>query len=88
MDRDEFYDRIRAFIREPRPGRDAVTDVPVDEDDNLFDLGLVNSFSMVRLLVHIEELLGVQVDVTQHEPESFFTLRGMYDSLALASSPS
>jgi acyl carrier protein len=82
MERSEFYDSLRAFVR--RSAEERSVDVPVtdiDEDANLFDLGLVNSFSMVALLMHVEELLGGHIDVAEHEPETFFTLRGMYDSL-------
>lgn len=82
MERDEFYNDLRTYILESAPRRvvpDGVTDI--DQDANLFDIGLVNSFSMMGLLVHLEELLEVSIDVTQHEPETFFTLRGMYDNL-------
>ena len=39
----------------------------IGEHDNLFDTGLVNSFSLVKLLIEVEEVLGVQVDVTRHD---------------------
>ena len=82
MERDEFYDDLRSYILESAPRRAVPAEVTgIDEDANLFDLGLVNSFSMMGLLVHIEELIGVSIDVTQHEPDTFFTLRGMYDNL-------
>ena len=32
------------------------------------DTGLVNSFSLVKLLIEVEEVLGVRVDVTRHDP--------------------
>jgi 4-aminobutyrate aminotransferase-like enzyme len=82
VDRPLFYARMREYLAEEaaRAGR-AVSPALIGEHDNLFDTGLVNSFSLVKLLIVVEEMLGVQVDVTRHDPETFFSLAGMYDTL-------
>jgi len=83
VERQAFYDDLAAYIRkaaEERGVDDSV--VTFTEDSNLFDVGLANSYSMVNLLMYVEQLLRVSVDVTDHDPETFFSMRGMYDSLA------
>ena len=82
MDRPSFYARMRDHLAEEAGGAGrAVSPASIGEHDNLFDIGLVNSFSLVKLLIQVEEVLGVEVDVTRHDPETFFSLAGMYDNL-------
>lgn len=52
---------------------------PFGDDDNLFDLGLVDSLTLAELLVMVERLSGREIDFLTVEPEVFFTLRGMLD---------
>lgn len=82
MDRQAFYENVRAFLVADalEKGR-VVTADAIGASDNLFDIRVVNSFSMARLLVHVENLTGGKIDVTRFEPETFFTLAGMYDAL-------
>lgn len=83
MDRQAFYDDVRAYIVKAAQKRGVATSaVEFTEDSNLFDIGLVNSYSMVNLLMYVERLLGISVDVTEHDPEAFFTLRGLFEGLA------
>jgi acyl carrier protein len=51
----------------------------IADDDNLFDLGLVDSLTLAELLVTVERLSGVELDLLTVEPETFFTLRGLLD---------
>jgi acyl carrier protein len=51
----------------------------VTDDDNLFDLGLVDSLTLAELLVTVERLSGLELDLLIVEPETFFTLRGLLD---------
>lgn len=82
VDRPSFYARMRDHLAEEAGGAGrAVSPASIGEHDNLFDIGLVNSFSLVKLLIQVEEVLGVEVDVTRHDPETFFSLAGMYDNL-------
>ncbi|MFI8294149.1 acyl carrier protein [Streptomyces sp. NPDC085614] len=85
MDRQFFYSAVRSAIQE-FSGEQHVGGDQFGEDENFFDLGLITSLSMVRLLVQVEKLLGTEVDVTLYEPESLFTLRGLYDTLVPAGS--
>lgn len=79
MEPEPFYKAMREFIiglAAERTG-EPVTMV-IGEDDNLFDLGLVNSFTIIQMIVFLEELTGVSVDLSEHELETFYTLRGTY----------
>ena len=76
-----------------RPGATAGADVQVigpaaiHATANLVDLGVVTSVAMTKLLLKVEDFLQVEINVTDHEPETFFTLAGMYESLAVAGEP-
>ena len=48
-------------------------EVPSTETD-LMDTGLLDSLSFVSLLLHIEEVFGVQVSIATVELESFATI--------------
>jgi acyl carrier protein len=79
MEREPFYKAMREFITElaaERTGEPVTT--AIGEDDNLFDLGLINSFTIIEMIVFLEELTGVSVDLSAHELETFYTLRGTY----------
>lgn len=52
----------------------------IDEDDNLFDLGVVDSLTMVEIIAFLEEISGGEpFDFLSMDPEVFFTLRGACD---------
>jgi acyl carrier protein len=79
MEREHFYKAMSEFITGLAAERtgEPVTAV-IGDDDNLFDLGLVNSFTIIQMIVFLEELTGVSIDLSVHELESFYTLRGIY----------
>lgn len=52
-------------------------DIPGDLD--LFENGLIDSLGMIRLLVEIEEQLGVYIAITEIEREQFCTLNLISD---------
>ena len=46
-------------------------------DDNLFDLGVVDSFSMLEVVTVVEQLTGEEIDFYDVDPEELFTLGGI-----------
>jgi acyl carrier protein len=85
MDQATFYAAVRKFLGKlagDEKGSSAGAAVAVAEDANLFDLGLLDSFSIIQLILFIEELTGTQLTPEVHDPESFYTLRGMYELVA------
>ena len=78
MDRDTFMTELRGFLAELNPD-EAEHAAALGATDNLFDMGLVSSFTMVRLIVFVQQLTGVQVVVQGRPLESFYTLDGLYE---------
>ena len=79
VNKDAFYQSASQFIvarHIDRVGR-APDDVP--DDGNLFDLGLVDSYSMLQLIGHVEELSGREIDILTFDISQLFTLRQIYD---------
>jgi acyl carrier protein len=46
--------------------------------DNLFDLGIIDSLAAVDVIEFLEDTYGVTIDVLRIDTESFFSLDGMY----------
>lgn len=65
---------ILAFLRDRALGDEADA---LDVDDNLLTSGLVDSVTIVRLIGHVEERIGVSVPPTDMVPENFRTIRAM-----------
>jgi acyl carrier protein len=80
MERDAFYKAMSEFIAELAEKRtgEPVT-IVIGEDDNLFDLGLVDSFTIIQMIVYLEDLSGVSIDLSEHDLESFYTIHGICD---------
>ena len=80
MDKDAFFDSVSAFILDHRPvsaaGRPAMTAVPAG--DNLFDLGLVDSYTMLDIVSYVEQITGSQIDIMNIDIARLFTLEEMY----------
>lgn len=76
MDRGEFTNGVRSFLSELNAG--AATVDQLAPTDNLFDLGLVTSFTMVRLLVFVQRFTGVKLDIASHDLSEFYTVEGLH----------
>lgn len=80
MDRQSFYEEVSGFLatawadgRKPGPA-------PVPEPgSNLFDLGLADSFTMIELIAFVEDKAAREIDILDVDPESLFTMQGIYD---------
>ncbi|NOK15688.1 hypothetical protein [Corallococcus carmarthensis] len=53
--------------------------------ENLFDLGVLESFDLPRLVAHIERMLDRRADLKSRRSEVFFTLDTMYEAFVGAS---
>jgi acyl carrier protein len=67
-------------IRPPEAGHQPI-ETP-RATDNLFELGLIDSFTMMVLLGAVEERFAIEIDVLVIDPEEFFTLGGIYEYVA------
>jgi len=79
MEQVAFTEAVVSHIKqmEKDAGRD-VSQVVIEPDTNLFDLGVVTSFSIIRLILFIEELTGTAIDLSNEELDQFYTLGGLY----------
>ncbi|MET1072483.1 MAG: hypothetical protein ABWY11_07550 [Umezawaea sp.] len=76
MDREQFHRNMTDFLADLDQDGDPVE---VGPDDNLFDEGLVTSFSVVGMITHLEELVGHPIDVSRYGVERFYTIGGLYE---------
>jgi hypothetical protein len=80
VDEQGFYGHIIDVIERLFGVREAtrlLRDSPEGPDLNLFDLGLLTSLAVPRLLVALEEFAHVVIPVDKYGVEAFFTLRAM-----------
>ncbi len=52
----------------------------IDLETDLVNSGLVDSFSVIELLIHIEELSGVPVDFDRIKLSSVRTVKALYET--------
>ncbi|WP_371477009.1 acyl carrier protein [Kitasatospora sp. NBC_00315] len=78
MDRDDLFAQLREFLAGLAAESGREFPARLDPDDNLFDLGLVTSFSVIRMILFVEDVTGCAIDLADHEPQSFYTLAGIH----------
>ena len=49
----------------------------IEDDQNLLDLGILDSLGFVQMLMAMETELQLELDVSELEPEEFTTLEGL-----------
>jgi acyl carrier protein len=75
--RQEIYDAIREEIAAiwEETGEGELPDIAAT--DNFFDLGIVDSFGMMKVINKVEQMTGEPIDLMVVEPDVFFTLDGI-----------
>ena len=73
--RAEFDAEFAQFVGGLGEGR---TMAGIGGDDNLFDAGVLDSFSVVKLIALIENLVGRSIDLEQATIETFATTNLIY----------
>ncbi|HEX3463954.1 MAG TPA: acyl carrier protein [Candidatus Elarobacter sp.] len=71
--RDEIRAELAAFLAEPMPSNKAL----IEQDADLFESGIVDSFQIVSLAFFIEERFGVPLDFERIEEKDFSTLSAL-----------
>ena len=64
--------------------RRAVTELvkrPVRDDQSLVTSGLIDSLRVLKLILALEERLGVRIPTDQVQPEDFDSIDGMMETL-------
>ncbi|WP_306326522.1 phosphopantetheine-binding protein [Streptomyces venezuelae] len=75
--RDTFDQEFRTFLSTFELDVDLTT---VTADDNLFDQGVLDSFSVLKVIVLVERLRGEPVDLEHAGIESFASISTIYES--------
>lgn len=75
VSRSEFDAELAAFVGGLGDGRSMSG---VAGDDNLFDAGVLDSFSVIKLIAFVEGLVGRPIDLEQASIETFATADLIY----------
>lgn len=75
MSEEEFYERLRAFLRERRPDLDA----GIEPTTQLWQAGYLDSFGLIETIGLLEEITGLPVVVGADDLPSFFTMKGIFE---------
>jgi acyl carrier protein len=73
---EQFYDRMRAFLRERRPDLSG----DVDPTTQLWQAGYLDSFGLIETISLLEELTGHPIEVGADDLPSFFTMKGIFEA--------
>lgn len=76
MDRQIFRDTMLAFLRDANPG---VAIDRVDDNDDLVDLGYIDSLRIMELIVVLEETFGVSIPLETIDPRAFRTVGRVHE---------
>ena len=85
VSRSEFDAEFAAFVGKLDNGRGRSG---IGGDENLFDAGVLDSFSVIKLIALIERLVGQPIDLEQATIETFATTNLIYDTFVSAGSAS
>lgn len=85
VSRSEFDAELAAFVSRLGDGRSMSG---VGGDENLFDAGVLDSFSVIKLITLIENLVGRPIDLEQATIEIFATTDRIYGTFVSPGSTS
>lgn len=74
---DELRNRVLALIEQSWQTQRSGPLPAISDDDNLFDIGVVDSLLMMEIVVVVEDCCQVMIDFMSIDPEVFFTLGGI-----------
>lgn len=77
MSEKEFYSKTSEFIMSMENNRDKNISV-INHNDNLWDLGLMNSFSVVELVLFLEDFTQTSIELDANMLGDLHTLKRIY----------
>jgi acyl carrier protein len=80
MDRQVFRGVLLAFLREANPGTYIDR---LDDDDDLVELGYIDSLRAIELIEILEETFGISIPIESIDPRALHTVGGVYGMVAL-----
>lgn len=78
------YHAVHAFVIESLEQRAAelgFADLEVDGTFDFFESGLLDSLGLIALIDSVEAQFGLEVDLTEMDPDSFTTVDGVVSAL-------
>ncbi len=75
--RDDFANQFRAWLAEFNPDVDPAG---LADGENLFDAGVLDSFSVVSVVMFVEKFRGSELDLEAASIESFSSLDQIYET--------
>lgn len=78
MNADDFYSAMTVFLRDRRPAGSDEPPGGLTAQQDLVELGLVDSMLVIQMIARAEELTGGTVDLAETDLESLYTLEGLY----------
>lgn len=71
-----LVDRVIGWVKNSRLANGS-GDILIGPDTNLLESGLLDSFAFVDLILFLEKCAGVEIDLTEVNPEEFLVVRGL-----------
>jgi len=82
MERQIFLKEVESFLLSDESNKEHNIS-SIDPSANLWDLGLVDSFRIMELILFLEDILGKEINVESNFIRNFHTMDLMYESLVL-----
>lgn len=78
----DFYLKVTEFILSMGHNKGVNID-SLDEEDHLWDMGLMDSFSTVELILFLEDLTQASIELDANTLKHLHTLKNMYCALVI-----
>ena len=79
MTRNDFIEQLRTFII----AKSKVASADVRADTPLIDSGIVDSLLITELIIHVEDVLEINIDIDDFRLSSFRTIGAIYERYAI-----
>jgi acyl carrier protein len=73
----ELIDLVIDWVKQNTLRKGTAGAVEITKDTDLFANGVLDSFGLVDLIVHIESKAGCTVDLTDADPNEFSVVKGL-----------
>lgn len=84
MQRDQFIEQLKRFILD----KSRLAAAEVGADTPLIESGIVDSLLITELILHVEDVLGIAIDIDDFRLASFRTIGAIYERYAPAEAQS
>lgn len=77
IDPSEFRQFVLSLLAEDRPDREADI-MRIGDDQDMFETGVLDSHTFIKLCLAIEERTGIEIDIAQLDPENLSSIHGLH----------